>query len=125
MRAAWLKSLVAVGVSLVASVQAHTQPLFGHAESIECTVAKADLVVIGRLVEFGGGEQADEREGREATIAVEETLKQDIFTVEPYRRLRVQVPCPASVLANWKDHSRRLLVAVKQDAPSATTVIDL
>ena len=125
MRSAWLKSLVAVGISLVASVRAHAQPLFGHAESIECTIANADLVVIGKLAEFGGGEPADERAGHEATIAVEETLKEDLFTIEPYRRLRVHVLCPESVLATWKDHSRRLLVAVKEDAPSATTVIEL
>jgi hypothetical protein len=125
MRATWLKSLVAVGVFLIASVQARSQPLFGHAASIESTVANADLVVVGKLVEFGRGEQADEGSGHEATIAVEETLKEDIFTLEPYQRLRVHVRCPASVLANWKDHSHRLLVAVQEDAPNATTVVDL
>jgi hypothetical protein len=125
MRAAWLKSLVAVAVSLVTSGPAHAQPLFGDAESIESTVANADLVVIGKLAEFGGGERADEREGHEITIAVEQTLKENLFSVEPHQRLRVHVRRPAPVLANWKDHSHRLLVAVKEDAPNATTVIDL
>src|SRR3954447_5697991 len=100
MRAAWLKSLVAVGVSLVASVQAHAQPLFGHAESIECTVANADLVFVGKLVEFDGRGQADGRGRREGTIDVGEVLKEDIFTGEPSRRLRVHLPYPESVLAN-------------------------
>jgi hypothetical protein len=99
--------------------------LFGHAESIESTVANADLVVIGKLVESGGGEQADASEGQEATIAVEETLKEDLFSVKGHQRLRVHLRCPASVLANWKNHSQRLLVTVKDDAPSATTVIVL
>src|SRR3954453_8974433 len=125
MRAAWFRSLIAVGVSLVASVQAHAQPLFGHAESIESTVANADLVVIGKLVGFGGEEQADEGEKHEATIDVEETLKEDIFAVEPYRRLRVDVRRSASVLANWKDRSHRLLVATNECALGATTLIEL
>src|SRR5947209_1628677 len=125
MRASWLKPLVAVGVSLVASVRVHAQPLFGHAESIECTVANADLVLVGKLVEFGGGGQAAERGRHEGTIDVVEVLKEGIFTGEPYRRLRVNLSYPASVLASWKDRSRRLLVAVKEDAPDATSVIDL
>ena len=103
MRASRLKPFVAVGVSLVASAQAHAQPLFGHAESIECTVANADLVFVGKLVEFGGRGQADERGGREGTIDVEEVLKEGLFTGEPSRRLRVHLPYPESVLANWKD----------------------
>jgi len=125
MRASWLKPLVAVGVSLVTSVQGYAQPLFGHADSIESTVANADLVVIGTLAELGGGERADEREGHEITVAVEQTLKEDLFSVEPHRRLRVHVRRPAPVLANWRDHSHRLLVAAKVDAPEATAVIDL
>jgi hypothetical protein len=125
MRTTSLMALVAVGVSLVASAPAHAQPLFDHADSIESIVANADLVVIGKLVEFGAGGQADERERHEATIAVEETLKQDIFTVEPHRRLRFHVSRPASALADWKNRSCRLLVATQSFAPSATTVIEL
>jgi hypothetical protein len=125
MRTAWLNSLLVVGVSLVSSGPAHAQPLFGDAESIESTVANSDLVVIGKLTEFGGGKRADETEGHEITIAVEQTLKDNLFSVEPHQRLRVQVRRPAPLLANWKDHSHCLLVAVKEDAPNATTVIDL
>ena len=50
-------------------------------------------------------------------------MKKD--TVEPYRRLRVHVPHPASVLADWKKRSCRLLVAYDEYAPKATTVIEL
>jgi len=120
MRPPWLISLVAACISPVVSVQAHAQPLFSDAESIECTVANADLVVLGRLVEFGGGGQANGREGREATIAVEEILKG-----ERHQRLRVDLSDPVSALTGWKVHSRRLLVAVKGDVPTAATVIDL
>ncbi len=107
MRTAGLKSLIVFGVSLIASVQAHAQPLFPHAESIESTVANADFVVIAKLVDFRGGEQTDEREGHDATIAIEETLKKDVRTAEPYRRLGIYIPRPASVLADWKERSCR------------------
>lgn len=125
MRAALLKSLIVFGVSLIASVQAHAQPLSPHAESIESTVANADLVFIAKLVDFRGGEQTDGIKGHEVTIAIEETLKMDAFTVEPYRRLGLHIPRPASVLADWKERSCRLLVAYNDYAPKATTVIEL
>lgn len=124
MRGGWLKSFVVVGVSLVASVPAQAQPLFGHAESLECTVTNADLVFVAKIVELGGG-QTGAHEGYEATIAVERTLKENIFTVEPYQRMRVHVHYSASMLSDWKDHSSRLLVAVLEDAPNETRVIDL
>ncbi len=124
MKPPWLTALAAC-ISLITPARTHAQPLFGHAESIECTVANADLVLVARLVEYGRSKQADGREGHEGTIDVEETLKQDLFQEEPYQRLGVQLHYPASVLADWKDHSRRLLVALKEDGPDATTVIAL
>ncbi len=121
MRTSAWTSLVALGVSLVLSVRADAQPLFSHAESIEWTVANADRVVVGKIVGFGGGEGADEGEGIEATLAVEETLKG-----EHRQRLRVWLSRPASVLEGWKDRSRRLLVAVVgEEDSSAATVIEL
>lgn len=125
MLASLLKSFVAVGVSLVAAVPAYAQPLFGRAESIESTVVNADRVFIGRLVEFGEG-RADEREGQEGTMGVEDVIKAEHFAdEEPAQRLRVHLSYPAPVLASWKDHSHRLLVAVNGDDPKATRVIDL
>ena len=115
MRSARLVAIVAV--AMVSSAQARAQPLFSHAESIEATVANADLVIVGRLVEFG--------EGVEGKIDVEETLKRDIFAGEPHRRLGIRFPYSASMLAGWKDRSLRLLVAVNEDNPGATKVIPL
>lgn len=123
-RTAWFKLFIVVGVSLIASIQARAQPLFGHAESIESTVANADLVLVGKLVEFSGA-KTDARQEHEATIAVESTLKENIFTGQPYQRLRVQVRYPVSVLSDWKDHSNRLLVAVMEDTPAEAKLIDL
>jgi hypothetical protein len=125
MRTARSKSLIVLGVCLVASAQAHAQPLFPRAQSIESTVANADLVFIAKLVKFGDGKQAEGREVHEATIAIEETLKKDLFTTEPYERLSIYVPGPASVLADWTKRSCRLLVAHDSDAPKATEVIEL
>jgi hypothetical protein len=130
MRTAWSKSLIGFGVCLAASVQAHAQPLIPHAHSIESTVANADLVFIAKLVKFEGGERADvERaDGRQvhwATIAIEATLKKDIGRNEPYERLSLYVPGPASVLVDWTKRSSRLLVALDSDAPKATKVIGL
>lgn len=62
MRTARSKWLVVVGVCLVASVQAHAQPLIPRAQSIESTVANADLVFIAKLVKFGEGKRAEGRE---------------------------------------------------------------
>jgi hypothetical protein len=105
---AWLKSVVAAGVFLVASVQVRAQPLFPHADSIESTVANADLVVIAKLAKFGDGQRAGRRVVHEATIDIEDTLKQDVFTIEPYRRLQVYIPRPASVLTEWKQRRDQL-----------------
>jgi hypothetical protein len=116
---------VLLGVCLVASVPAHAQPLFPRTESIESTVANSDLVVIARLVKYSDSQQVGGREVHEATIKVQETLKQDLFTLEPYTLLGVQVARPASVLADWAKRSCRLLVAIREEAPSDTTVIDL
>ena len=106
-------------------MQAYAQPLCPRAESIESTVANADYVVVAKLVDFRRGEQADERKGHDATIVIEETLKKDIRTVGPYRRLGIYIPRPASVLADWKKRSCRLLVAYNEYSPKAPTVIEL
>ena len=104
---------------------ARSAVVFSHSESIESTVANADLVFIAILVKFGDGKRAEGREGHEATIDIEDTLKQEVFTIEPYRRLQVYIPRPASVLADWKKRSCRLLVAYNEYSPRETTVIEL
>lgn len=121
-----LTFLVMIGLPcLVASVPAHAQPLFPHAESIESTVANADLVFIAKLVKFGEREPVEGRVVHNTTIAIEETLKQRPREDEPYRRLQVYMPRSRSVLADWKKRSCRLLVATDEYAPYATTVIEL
>ncbi len=88
-------------------------------------VANADLVFIAKLEKFSDGKPAEGREGHEATIDIEDTVKQDVFTIEPYHRLQVYIPRPASVLADWQKRSCRLLVAYNEYSPNETTVIEL
>jgi hypothetical protein len=124
MRIPWTL-LMSVGFCLANSAEVHAQPLFGSVESIESTVANADLVLVGKIVEVGP-EQKDSSKGHEVVLAVEQTLKQDIFQTEPFRRLRLVVHLPKSVLAKWKDRSTRLLMIVTTELPAdSTTVIDL
>lgn len=135
LRAVWLKPFLIFGVFLVAMVHTHAQPLFSHAESIESTVANADSVFIAKLEKFddvkNSGEitRPGENEWHHATIAIEETLKQNLPgrdpISEPYRRLRVRVTRTVTVLADWQKRSSRLLVAIDEDVPNATTVIEL
>ena len=117
----WFTAILALGVLAVAAAPARAQPVFVFAESIECTVANADLVLVGKLVEFDEDETNDDQ-GRKATIAVEETLK--VRFDESYEKIRVRLSYPESVFADWKGHSRRLLVAIREESPRAT-VIDL
>ena len=125
MQTAGLKLVISFGVSLIASVQAHAQPLVARTQSIESTVANADLVFIATLVNFRRAEQGNDRDGHKATIAIEETLKQKPFNDEPYRGLSLHIPRPASVLADWKERSSRLMVAYDEYAPEQTAVIEL
>ena len=113
-------SLVAAGVSLFVSVHAHAQPIFVRAQSIEYIVNNADIVVIGKVVDFAGEEKADQFGRREATIAIEETLKG-----EYQERMRVLLAYPVRVLAEWQDDSRRLLVAAQGVPLIASQVISL
>ena len=125
MRTTPLNLLMALCVGFAMSIAAYGQPLFPHAKSIEATVANADLVFIAKLVKFGEPKRIDGREVHNATIDIEDTLKKDLFTIEPYTLLSVSIPAPASVLADWTKRSCRLLVAHDSDAPNATTVIEL
>jgi len=125
MRADWLKSLVFFSVVLIASVQTRAQPLFPHTESIESTVANADLVFVGRIVKFDPADQEAEAKGYNVTVAFEETLKKKLFIDEPYRILQIRLPYRPSVITDWKERSCRLLVAYDSDAPISTKVIEL
>jgi hypothetical protein len=119
--------ILAVAICLFASLHAHAQPLFPHDQSIECTVANADLVFIAKLVKFGDAKRADDggRDVHLATIDVEETLKQDLFTIDPYKRMSLDLRGPASVLADWTKRSCKLLITLESNAPQATKAIEL
>jgi hypothetical protein len=122
MKLCWFASIAAIGASVLLSDQAFAQPLFDCVDSIERTVANSDIVLVGKLVKFGE-EQARGEQGRQATITVEESLKVPFH--ESYDEgISVRLRYPESVLADWKDHSRRLLVAIGEQSPRAT-VIDL
>ncbi|WP_169976850.1 hypothetical protein [Tautonia rosea] len=105
----WLWPVVAIG-----------QPIFGHAESIEATVANADLVFVGTLLDF---DLLEGPEGFEARFLVEETLKVPIG--ECYEKLSVVLREPQAVLGAWKGEERRLLVAVRDESRVPASIIDL
>jgi hypothetical protein len=125
MTAASLRSLVAAAVYMFAAAQLHAQPGFQSARSIETIVANADLVVVGKLVEIRAEEKTADRRGHEIVLAVEETLKQDLFTIDPYERLGVRVAQHLTEVQGWKLRGNRLLVADDAYAPYASTVIEL
>lgn len=114
MKFLWLTALTAC-VPLITPARVDAQPLFGGAESIECTVLNADAVVVGIFSEIENGADAVT-----ATLAVEVTLKG-----EHRNRLRVRFPDPGPTLPGAKHRATRLLVATRGDPPAATRVIDL
>jgi hypothetical protein len=125
MTTASLRSLVAAAVYMFAAAQLHAQPGNQSARSIETIVANADLVVVGKLVEIRAEEKTADRRGHEIVLAVEETLKQDLFTIDPYERLRVRVAQHLTEVQGWKLRGNRLLVADDAYAPYVSTVIEL
>jgi hypothetical protein len=115
----WFGLVVALGASLLNATATQAQPIFGDTESIGCLVVNADLVFVGTLETFK--DQADP-DGHEAVIIVEDTLK--VPRGECYTKLGVRLPGPASLLTQWEGNPHRLLVFVKEEAPTAA-VIDL
>jgi hypothetical protein len=110
---------------LFACAESRAQPLFGSASSIETTVANADLVVVGKLVEIRPREATTQRSGHEILLEVEETLKDDLFTIDPYERLGMRVSVPLAEVQGWKRRGNRLLVAHDDCAPDSNTAIEL
>lgn len=124
MRAAGLKWIIGFSLFLMGTVEGFAQPLSPHTDSIEAMVANADYVVIATLTSFRRSEQGYDRDGHEATIAIEEAVKQ-YLNDEPQRGLSLHIPRPASVLADWKERACRLLIAIHSYAPQETIVIEL
>lgn len=123
MKTLCLKSLVALGVLASVAVQANAQPLFRHVDSIESTVANADLVFIAKIVELGVEIQADGNVMSAATLAVEQRLKPRLG--EMHERFRVNFRKPGAVLADWRDRAHRLLVAAGGELSGTAEAIDL
>ncbi len=71
---------LAACLTVISTVSAPAQPLFDAAESLECIVANADHVAVGRLTGIPGGPCATT-----LTLDVEETLK-----VEHRRRITLR-----------------------------------
>ena len=126
MRAAILKSYLAFVLLLLAAVRpARAQPLIASVGSIECAIANADMVFVARLLKFDHAERIEGRDVHSATIAIEDTLKKDLFTVEPYRKLQIYLTHNRLVLADWVEHSSRLMVMYDHYSPYETQVIEL
>lgn len=124
MRSAGWNGIIGFGICFIASVHAHAQPLIPRVQSIESAVANADLVFVATLDDVRPAEGRDGGLYR-VTIHIKETLKQELFADEPYRKLGLDLPGRASVLADWKKRSSRLLIAYDGLAPQQTTVIEL
>src|SRR5580700_5134820 len=133
MRTACRMLLVAVGLGLFASAQAHAQPLgpgfpVDYTESIDSLFANSQLVVVAKLLDFRAKEKADGPDEHQVTIVIEETLKESILSNQPYEKLALDVSYPASVLAGWKNRANRLLVAMPwdcRDEARQTTITEL
>lgn len=124
MRSAGLSWIIGFGICSVASVHAHAQPLIPRIQSIESAVTNADLVFVATLSDFSPAEGHDGDLYR-VNINIEETLKQELFNDEPYRKLGLGLPGKATVLGHWKKRSSRLLIAYDGLAPQQSTVIEL
>jgi len=117
--------IVVFAAVLLASVAAKAQPIGSGARSIDATVANADLVVVAKIEKVGDEKRVNGREVCTATIAIQETLKKNLFQDEPYRRMQAEMPFSAVVLVDWQERSCSLLIAYDEQAPHASTVINL
>jgi hypothetical protein len=125
MRIELLRAFVAVAIFLFAAADLPGQPLFPATRSIETIVANSDLVVVAKLVEIRLDEQAPQHRGLDILVDVEETLKQDLFTIDPYEGLGVRVSQPLAEVQEWKRRGSRLLIAHDDHAPDEATILEL
>lgn len=115
MRSSWLRSSVTAIALLSVLDRVFAQPLFGDAQSIECTVINADLVVLGELVEL-----RRDGDGVAANLAIEKTLKG-----EHRPRLRVLLARSAEHLVTRNDRLQRFMLAARDGSSGKTHLIDL
>ena len=119
------KLLTIAWVVFAAAQQAVAQPLVGGTQSIESTVANADFVFVARITKIADAKRTDKGELHQVTITVDQTLKQEVLTDEPYQEMQICLPHSATLLEGWKEHSSCLLVALDEHIPWMTRVIDL
>lgn len=121
----WLISLSVVGTFLIIALEARAQPVFERELSLDGLILNADVVVVGKVIEFAEGEEL-----HELTIAIEETLRgehRERRTVHLNHKLwRLGVGGVAvSDIIKWKDDSRRLMVALENEPLVVCGLIDL
>ena len=116
--------LVVFAAVLLVSAAAKAQPIGSGTRSIDATVINADLVLVAKIEKVGDEKRVDGRAVCTATIVIQETLKKDLFQDEPHRRMQMEMPFSAVVLADWQERWCSLLVAYDEYARHST-VIDL
>jgi hypothetical protein len=120
-----LISLSVVGTFLVITPEARAQPVFERELSLDGMILNADVVVVGKVIEFAEG-----KELQELTIAVEETLRGEhrerrtVYLNHKLWRLGVGGVAVSDIM-KWKDESRRLLVALENEPLIVCGLIDL
>lgn len=102
------------------SAPAMAQPIFGGAESVELTVARSRVVVVGKIIEVSDDLPDGPGDERLATILVEETLK------GKHQARQVALSrYPRSQLTEWEGQSTRLLVGLDSGPQIQTRFVDL
>lgn len=125
MRLAVVELVLAFGVCVLYSDGLFAQPLFDRTAAIETTVINSDYVFVAKLVKVRPLDADDKRFGQRADIAIEETIKAELFRDEPYTALNVYLPYRAAILEEWKERSSRLLVAMATNNDDENVAIEL
>jgi hypothetical protein len=125
MRVAGLSCVLTLVVFLVGSHRVGAQPLCDRTAAIETTVINSDYVFIAKLVSIQPKKTGDERYGQDAIIAIEETLKAELFREEPYDKLNVYLPYQPAVLQGLLQRSNRVLVALASHNHDENVAIEL
>ncbi len=120
--------LLAVFLFLLVSPPAQGQPLVGSTVSLEAKIARADIVVVGKIVELDRREDKATTAAKiTATIAVEQTLKgkhQDRLSVQVSgsEASGSEVSVSAPMLDHWRLQASRLMLFVDGTAAVAEPI---
>jgi hypothetical protein len=113
------------GVLLMFPAGAFAQPLSARTDAVETTVINSEYVFVAKIVAVHPEEAGDGSYGRDVDIAIEETIKAELFRDEPYTGLNVFLPYRAALLQGLMDRSHRLLVAVSGNNKDENVAIEL